>query len=855
MASTLIVRRCRALRCSFAALALVAAPPLAAQQVSSVAADTVTVIPQEAYAASAFHRLLFGSGHRRYWTTPLRVPQLDLEAYAGGLTPLQRGGGQQTQSLRFMAGDGRQLQFRSVDKDPTAILPLELRETLASQIVQDQTSAGNPFGALVVSPILDAVGVLHADPRLVAMPDDPRLGAFRQDFAGMLGILEERPDENDTELAAFHGASDVVGTPRMLEGVEEDLELVDSRAFLAARLTDLFLGDWDRHADQWRWARFGDAREDSWKPIPRDRDQAFVRHDGILLTLTRIYYPQLVRFDEGYSSMVGLTWNGRDLDRRLLSDLEWPTWDSVAVDLRGRLTDQVLDDALARLPAEVRSLDGGALRRRLIARRDGLPEAARRFYEQLAEEVEVHTTDAPEIVDVHHVSASELRVTVTARTSDLGSVPIYERTFDRADTKEARLFLHGGADSVRVHGQSGGITVRVIGGGGSDVLVDEAGGAHFYDTGDQTSVSRGPGTSVDTRDFEPPPVTPSPTNRDWGSLARFPLRAGFSPDVGLLAGVTAEYYDFGFRRVPYASSFKVGGAWGTTPGAYQVDAELTVYRENSGVHGVFRGRASGLEILRFHGFGNETALDRPDRDYEVEQRIFAFEQQLVVPFSEHLRVGVGPVLEFSQTVRPPGWLDGQPLPYGMGDFGQVGLQASVLVDGRDRMRTATSGAMLRLDGRVYPAVWDVREAFGQLGATAAAYLSPFEALQPTLALRVGAKKNVGSYPFHGAAFLGNAETVRLGREQRYAGDALLHANSELRVKLGRATIVLPADIGLFGLYDIGRVWLDGEESDRWHDAFGGGLWLVFLKPENAFTFGVARSDEKTGIYVGAGFAF
>ena len=74
-----------------------------------------------------------------------------------------------------------------------------------------------------------------------------------------------------------------------------------------------------------------------WTPIPRDRDQAFARFDGLLLSLARLSAPQLVEFSPTYPSMVGLTWNARVLDRRLLTGLEWPVWDSVATDLKRRL--------------------------------------------------------------------------------------------------------------------------------------------------------------------------------------------------------------------------------------------------------------------------------------------------------------------------------------------------------------------------------------------------------------------------------------------------------------------------------------------------------------------------------------
>ena len=72
---------------------------------------------------------------------------------------------------------------------------------------------------------------------------------------------------------------------KLIEDTPDDQ--VDARAFLTARLVDMFLGDWDRHRDQWRWARFGDEQPRMWQPIPRDRDQAFVRYDGLLLTVAR----------------------------------------------------------------------------------------------------------------------------------------------------------------------------------------------------------------------------------------------------------------------------------------------------------------------------------------------------------------------------------------------------------------------------------------------------------------------------------------------------------------------------------------------------------------------------------------
>ena len=188
------------------AAAVLPATSAAAQQPAAPppGADTVVITPGARYRAGGLHTLFFGQHYRKLWATPLRVERLDLERFAGGLRPTERGGGKQTRSLRFTGGDGREYQFRSLDKDPSPLLPEQLRRTLAQRIFQDQISAGHPAGPLVVSPILTAAGVLHSEPRLVVLPDSPALGEFRSDFGGMLGTIEERQTDHGQTCGNVH---------------------------------------------------------------------------------------------------------------------------------------------------------------------------------------------------------------------------------------------------------------------------------------------------------------------------------------------------------------------------------------------------------------------------------------------------------------------------------------------------------------------------------------------------------------------------------------------------------------------------------------------------------------------------
>ena len=128
-------------------------------------------------------------------------------------------------------------------------------------------------------------------------------------------------------------------------------------------------------------------------------------------------------------------------------------------------------------------------------------------------------------------------------------------------------------------------------------------------------------------------------------------------------------------------------------------------------------------------------------------------------------------------------------------------------------------------------------------------------LRPTLALRVAGRKLWGTYPFYEAAFVGGDSTVRGFVEHRFVGDAAVFGNLELRLSLARVFILVPTQLGVFGLGDAGRVYFSGQTSDRWHAAAGGGVWLSFLSPANTVSVAAAHSVEGTRWYVKAGFAF
>jgi hypothetical protein len=813
------------------------------------------------YEAGAIHRWLFGDDYRHLWTAPVSLEVLDLESTAGGLTPVRRVGGQQTRSLALVGGDGRDWTFRSADKDPSSILPPDLQETIAERIVRDQVAAANPAGALVADRLMAAAGVLHSPQRLVVMPDDPALGEFREVFAGLPGTFEEyvgaRPEA--------YGAAEVIDDAELHARVRRGPEVrADARAFLRARLLDVFIGDWDRHRGQWRWARV--PGKPGWQPVPEDRDQAFSRFEGLVPSLAREAQPRFVRFGPEYPGIVGATFNGWEQDRHLLAELDWPGWEETARELQSRLTDAVIAEAVARMPPQYQRLEGERLALALRSRRDGMLDMARRYYLHLARRVDVRATDAAERIEVERRADGSVRVEVSAG-EPADAPPYLSRDLDPADTEELRIHALGGDDRVVVRGRPNRILVRVIGGEGNDSLDDAAGGGtRFSEAQGRNRVVPGPGTHVDPRPYRPPPPNPRAPwipPRDWGRRTLRTPWLGFGPDEGVFLGVAVTTDAYGFRRDPYASRQTLRAGYAVEANAFAADYAGEFRAENSGRRLTVEARASGIETLRFYGFGNETVPQGSGGFHRVDQRQLALTPGLSFPLVAGLRLGLGATFELSHTAENDDrFIAGlEPRPYGSDVFGQAGVVGSLRFDSLDRRRAASRGVLLEARGTWYPELLDVESPFGEVHGTAAAFLSAGGALSPTLALRAGGRRVFGRYPFHEAAFLGGSLSTEEGTSvrglprNRFAGDASLFANAELRLRLGRLFLLFPADFGVFGLADIGRVYLEGEVSKRWHHAWGGGVWIAFIDPAYTVSAAVARSEETTSVYVRTGFGF
>ncbi|MEQ9568729.1 MAG: hypothetical protein RLN75_00950 [Longimicrobiales bacterium] len=810
------------------------------------------VVAGDRYEAGSVHRWFLGDHHRDVWTASVEVEFLDVGSLAGGLTPVTTGGGLQTRSLRFRGSDGREYFFRSLDKDPTPALDSVFRGTVVDDLVQDAISAAHPYGALVAARLLDGPGVLHADPQLLVMPDDPRLGAFRSEFAGMLGLFEERPDENDdTGGQPFAGATRVIGSNRLMERLDESPDdLVDPEAYLRARLMDVYLGDWDRHRGQWRWATYSSEDPRVWLPVPRDRDQVFSRFDGFLTSVAALYIPHLVRFGTDYPSMERLHWSAREMDRRFLAGLSLDDWEKVGASVQASLTDGLIDDAVMRLPSGVYARHGSTLAGQLRARRERLPEAWRDLYALLARQVEVHASDSHEVVVVDRSSLADVTVRVARR--DDPERPFFQRTFSDEETREIRVHLEGGDDMLRVVGEApSDITLRVVGGEGSDQYVfgGPAEDVHLYDHEGRNRVS-GAEVTIDARPFQE--WTWSPDDRsqplDWGHRTLPVASPAVSSDLGvfLAGGVRIERY--GFRQAPYASAVEIQAGWAPGLGRGLLDVDSRFNRANSPLFLEVAGRMSGVDVLHFYGLGNATAPGHGS-SHRVDLRRITGSVGLGVEPSPWIRAAG--TVQFEETLTQDRAADHPVLrsTAARGGYTALGIGGRVVVEPLQGSLDSSSDIRLTVEGMAFPAILDVDRTFGRLEGEFSLRLAPSAWPMLSLVVKAGAQQVLGRFPWHHAAFLGGNETLRGWDEERFAGDAAVRVSSEFRLgTTGR--LVLPARMGVFAFVDEGRVWSDGRSPGGWHLGAGGGVYIQPMRSPYMLKGGVGVSEEATKVFVG-----
>lgn len=838
--------------------------------------NTVTLAAGKEYQASKTKQAWLGKHYRKSWVTPITVPYLNMDTTFGGLTPYQKGGGRQTLSLKFKSANENEYVFRSVNKDPTKALDYEYRSTIIGEVVKDQTSAQQPYGALVVDKLLDTLEILHASPRLYVLPGNEYMGAF-QEYSGLLGMLEDRPVNPKKVRTPFAQADKILKSYEMFRSLYDDHDnKVEVAEFARARAFDLLVGDWGKHEDNWKWAGYGNTRKMIYRPIPRDRDHVFSLWDGILPWLADREWakPSAANFGYDYKGIRSLMWQARHLDRFVASELDREDWLNAAGYIQNRLNQQKIEESVRSLPVEVYEIDGEVICEKLNSRLNNLDQAVSAYYDLLAKEVDIVGSNKREAFQVYRHEDGSVEVTLHDLKGDSGidsTRLYYHRKFLPGETKEIRLFGLQKADYFRVTGEAKkSIPVRIIGGPGADRIEDESmvGGigkkTMIYENNGNNQIELGKeGRLVrhldhkvynyDRTAFEYNRYSPLifiSSSRDFG--------------VGFKGGVA--FTNQKFAKPDYSAKHDFNFAFSSE--------KINVF----GYQGRFRhvlGRwdllleslaADSYYFTYFFGLGNdsEKQTDLFEEDYyRTTYNSYQFtaglgheiweENNSQISFKLHYennegQIGENTILkdpEFTQEV------------IGIDDTNILEAVIDLDLDFRDHRSFPEKGMRAFLQHRSGIVSSNDNRGYGVIQGTLEGFISAYPNRPITLGLKVGGSKSYGEVPFYKLKYLGQSNDLRGYLRNRFTGTSTLFVNSELRWEISEFnTSFLPIRVGVKAFFDTGRIYSTYDLTNNWHLGYGGGVYLIPLKKEVAINMSLAFSEEESALFLlGIGKAF
>lgn len=819
---------------------------------------TTVVIAGKEYKRSGYHNFFWGDHYRKEWTTPVRVNNFYLDTAKGGLTPTVTGGGRQTKTLRVKNKNGKEYVLRSVDKNFGQALPDEARGTFMSRIARDQASIGHPFSAIVIPPLAEAAGIYHTKPVIVFVPEQKALGEYNKEYGNQLYLFEERPDENQEDSPNFGNSVNLIGTEKLFEHIWEDNDNhVDQAAFVRARLFDMVIGDWGRHPDNWRWAKFENGKSNIYRPVPRDRDQAFTKIDGFYPSLAGSFYKPLQGFDRTIKDVAGWNKHAIPLDRYFLTDLTKEEWIKQAQLIQQALTDTLISSSVRLMPPEIFAISGNNIIENIKSRRDHLQEYAAAYYKHLSERFDLAGTQDRELFTIDRLNRNETKIEIFKITKE-GEVkkdPFYSRVLNNRETREVRIYSLETNDKIEVKGtkEKAPMKIRIIDPQGTDSVSFER------DRSDnEVAMYRGKKYEYDTAHKQKFEISLRPfiSSSRYEVFDRNPLKLFPRTGLKILASFTyipkpwkkdeyenSQHLCFNYGILRNAFNFGYVGRWGRLFGKWDF---------------VIKARVDAPAVENYFGTGNETQFINKTTNYYRT-------------YSERAYAGIGIERDVKNVHHFEFSLMGQSIKVhrrGKNYINDALTAIDPSVFDRKNFAGIEGGySFLKVDNKVFPfagvgvslGAGYVRNIDDNKSFTKALLSSTFFiplSKQFSIALRAGGGTLSGTADYYNLNSIGGGGSgeMRGYDRERFYGKHSFYLNNDLRWVFNTRNFLYNGKAGLLAFYDMGRVWMPGEVSKSMHGSYGfGAIFIPYNRFALSVTYGV--SSEATHLNFKTGFYF
>ncbi|OHT45123.1 metallophosphoesterase [Flavobacterium tructae] len=838
---------------------------------------TTSIYSQKMTQKSLFHKFLFGNHYRKYYSLPIEAKTATLDTLMGGLKPIREGGGHQSKSLRVSDPKGREYVMRAMKKSATQFLQSvafkdqyivnDFENTYAENFLLDFYTTSHPYTPFAVGNLADRIGLAHSNPILYYIPKQNTLKEFNSNFGDELYMVEERPADNHLEGKNFGNPTNIISTSDMMKNLHKDEKYtVDENEYIKARLFDMLIGDWDRHDDQWRWGEYKKEGKVIYKPIPRDRDQAFSKYDGTLLSLL-MNIPALRHMRTFKDKIDNVKWLNREpypLDIAFLRTAGEKDWIAQAKYIQENLTDADIDNAFKSLPKEVQDETIKDIQQKLKSRKKELQKYASEYFDVLSHTVMIAGTDKKDKFVIRHSAKKTLEIQVF-RVKKEGDELIYTKTV--TDAKTSNLWIYGldDNDTFQVTGnEKSKIKIRLIGGQNNDtynigngkrvIVYDFKSKQNTYNLDSKTGTQLTDDYDVNLYNYEKP---------KYNVISGLP-NMGYNPDDGVKLGFNLNYTVNNFKQNPYTQKHVLNGFYYFATegfelnyaahfpgllGKWVIDVEsqyttpnFTVNYFGYGNETVNNTEQFGMDYnrVRIQKFNVSAAIRHVGR-YGSEFSIQPMFQQMRVEETKNRFIDIpniiNPEIFQSQT------------------FG--GAKIKYHFKNSDFAAKPTLGVTFMISAAWLANLNETKQNFPTLESLLGFTHKIDSNGKLVLATLLKGKAILNNnYEFYQGAALGGDTDLRGYRNERFLGSSYFSQSTDLRLSIGKIQkTIAPLTYGILGGFDYGRIWLDGENSRKWHQDYGGGLWLNAINVLTARITYFKSPDETGRVIFGAAYSF
>lgn len=798
---------------------------------------------------SKFYSFLWGNRYRKYYSLPIITKVVTLDTLLGGLTPIRKGGGTQSRTLRLKSKDGKQYVMRAMKKNAAQYIQASMfknqyvqkqfENTASEDLVKDVFTGAYPYAPFVVGKLSESININKLNSKLYYIPKHKALGQFNTEFGDELYLFEEHPADGNLLLKHENFTGNIFSTYDVFEKIHEnENQVVDEKEYIRARLFDMLIGDWDRHQDQWRWLEFKENDKIVFKPLPRDRDQAFsIMSDGFILSAAVKLIPMaklLRKYDDDLLDVKGFNIEPFPLDKAFISHLNIEDWKEQVALIQSNITDEVIDDAFSNIPAELNDQTIVDIKKILKKRRSNLQKIADRYFTLLSKYAVVTGTNKKDIFSIRSLDNNDVEVSIQRKKKDNSNETYFNAIYKANVTNEIWIYGLDDDDTFEMIDKSNNIKIRLIGGQNNDkyiipngkniVVYDYKSKKNDISLAKKAILKLSDSYDVNTYDFKK-----VKTNQN-----QFIPVVGANPDDGLKIGFNNTFTNYGFERNPFTSQHQLKAAYYFATNGYEVSYRYELaniigkinFELNAGIQ-------SPNFTFNFFGYGNETFNFDDDLGLNynrVKVRSLNFNPQLKWRSRSGVSMAWGlnyDNIEVHNTQNR--FVENNPqLPSYIFDEVQFfGTNFTFNFDNYDNKAYPTMGMKTNIQIGHKTNLDDSDRSFNYIIPEVSFNHKVDAEGKWVIATKLKSQINFGSeFEFYQAASIGGTDGLRGFRNQRFTGNQSFYQNTDVRYSFSSMkTKLIPIRVGIYSGFDYGRIWLDEEDSKKWHNSYGGGFFI------------------------------